>query len=215
MAIFVQRNSQRLGPYTIAEVRSQLASGALSLKDHVWWTGQQEWIPLVGSPVLKPDFVDPDPAMKRKGDAPTGLSPFSVAAVVAGALFPMAFFTSVPAIVFGVCALDDLRKNRGRTGKRMAITGLTLGIFFTLVWGAAVGWYYYDYDTFQAMKDRDDAIKAQVLLPTVAPSAPVVAPAPVAPPVPATNAAPVVAPAPAVNAPAAGTPATNAASAAH
>src|SRR5271170_2519726 len=126
MAIYVQRNSQRLGPYTLAELRSQLASGALSLKDHVWWTGRQEWVPLVGSDVLKPGFEDPDPAMKKKDGGPTGLSPFSIAAVVAGALFPMSFFTSVPAIIFGVCALDDLKRNRGRTGRRMAITGLAL-----------------------------------------------------------------------------------------
>ena len=123
MAIFVQRNSQKLGPYTLAELRSQLASGALSLKDYVWWTGQTDWIPLVGSQVLAPGFEDPDPAMKKKGDDPTGLSPFSIAALVAGVMVPMAFFTSIPAIVFGICALDDLRKNKRRTGKRLAEIG--------------------------------------------------------------------------------------------
>jgi len=204
MAIFVQRNSQRLGPYTVAEVRSQLASGALSLKDHVWWTGQTDWIPLVGSPVLKPDFVDPDPAMSKKGNEPTGLSPFSVAALGAGLIFPMAFFTSIPAIVFGLCALDELKKNPRRTGRKMAITGLALGIFFTLAWGAAVGWYYYDYDTIEAIKVRDQLVNSDRFVPT----APSLAPAPAPTP------APVVAPAPAAISPVqtapAPTPATNA-----
>jgi hypothetical protein len=201
MAIFVQRNSQRLGPYTVAEVRSQLASGALSLKDHVWWTGQEGWIPLVGSPVLKPDFEDPDPAMRKKSDNPQGLSPFSIAAVVAGLLFPMAFFTSIPAIVFGHCALHEIKKYPARTGRGLAIFGLVLGYFFTLIWGAAVGWYYYDYDTIEAIKDREQVVNSDVFVPATPPqaAAPVPAPAPVA------NSAP----------PPATTPATNAAPAAH
>ena len=185
MAIFVQRNSQKLGPYTLAELRSQLASGALSLKDYVWWTGQTDWIPLVGSPVLAPGFEDPDPAVKKKGDGPSGISPFSIAALVAGVLVFMAFFTSIPAIVFGICALDDLKKNKLRTGNRMALVGLALGVFSTLAWGAAVGLYYYNLDTIQSMKDRDDAVKSQVFVPTTPKAS-----APETAPTPATNAAP-------------------------
>jgi hypothetical protein len=201
MAIFVQRNSQKLGPYSIAELRSQLASGALSLKDYVWWTGQTDWVPLVGSAVLAPGFEDPDPAMKKKGNEPTGVSPFSIAALVAGVMVPMSFFTSIPAIIFGVCALDDLRKNKRRTGKRMAVIGLALGVLSTLAWGAAVGWYYYDYDAIQAVKYREEAMSSEPFVPsTEKPAAPAVAPTPVpavanrAPqpaPAPATNAAPV------------------------
>jgi hypothetical protein len=204
MAIFVQRNSQKLGPYTLAELRSQLASGALSLKDYVWWTGQTDWIPLVGSPVLAPGFVDPDPAMQKKGDDPTGLSPFSIAALVAGVMVPMAFFTSIPAIVFGVCALDDLRKHKRRTGRGLALTGLALGVLSTLGWGGLVGWYYYDYDDIQAVKYREDAMSSEPFVPvTSPPPAPVVAPTPApAAANPATQAAaPQPAPAPATNAP--------------
>ena len=198
MAIYVQRNSQKLGPYTIAELRSQLASGALSLKDYVWWTGQTDWIPLVGSQVLAPGFVDPDPAMKKKGDDPTGLSPFSIAALVAGVMVPMAFFTSIPAIVFGICALDDLRKNKRRTGRNLAITGLALGVLSTLAWGGAVGWYYYDYDDIQAVKYREEAMSSEPFVPvTTKTPAPAVAPTP-APAV--ANPAPQPAPAPATNA---------------
>jgi len=184
MAIYVQRNSQKLGPYTLAELRSQLASGALSLKDYVWWTGQTDWIPLVGSPVLKPGFEDPDPAFKKKGDEPSGTSSFAIAALVAGLLLPMAFFTSIPAIVFGVCALDDLKKHKLRTGRGMALIGLGLGVLSTLAWGAAVGAYYYEYDTLQAMKYRQEAVESQSFVPSTQK-----APAPVTPPA-TTNAAP-------------------------
>ena len=190
MAIYVQRNSQKLGPYTLAELRSQLASGALSLKDYVWWTGQTDWIPLGGSPVLTPGFVDPDPAMKKKGDDPTGLSPFSIAALVAGLMVPMAFFTSIPAIVFGVCALDDLRKNKRRTGRGLALTGLALGVLSTLIWGGLVGWYYYDYDDIQAVKDREEAVSSEPFVPAISKTPAPAAANPAVQPAPVTNAAP-------------------------
>jgi hypothetical protein len=183
MAIFVQRNSQRLGPYTLAEVRSQLASGALSLKDHVWWTGQEGWVPLVGSEVLKPGFEDPDPTVKKNSDEPSGLSSFSVAAVVAGLLFPMSFFTSVPSIIFGHCALIEMNKHPFLTGRRLAYVGLALGYFFTLVWCGVVGYYFYDIEKFHAIQEREDALKQVVLLPDYSTKTPA--------PQPATNAAPV------------------------
>lgn len=213
MAIYVQRNDQKLGPFTVAEVRSQLASGALSLKDHVWWTGQTGWVPLVGSEVLKPGFEDPDPAMRKKDDGMSGLSPFSIAALVAGLLFPFSFFTSVPAIVFGHCALYEIKKNPGRTGKSLAIIGLALGYFFTLLSAAAVGWYYYDYDKIEAIKYRQEAVDSVPFVPPVPKAAPP-APAPEPPPPPAPAPAPEATPAPAAVPPAPDavpTPVTNAA----
>ena len=198
MAIYVHRNDQRLGPYTLTEVRSQLASGALSLNDHVWWTGQEGWTPLVGSEVLKPGFEDPDPAAKKKDDGETGLSSFSVAALVAGCLPFIAFFATIPAIVFGHCALYELKQHPLRTGRRMAIAGLVLGYIFTLLWAGVVGWYYYDYDKIEAIRYREELVNSDVFVPPV----PGKTGTPSAAPVPATTK-----PAPAIQA----TPATNAA----
>jgi len=212
MAIYVHRNDQKLGPFTVAEVRSQLASGALSLNDHVWWTGEQGWIPLVGSPVLQPGFEDPDPAARKKPDGLTGLSSFSIAAVVAGCLFPLSFFTSIPAIVFGHCALYEIKKNPGRTGVGMAKIGLILGYFFTLVSVVLVGCYICFHDEVEAAKAREDAVNSDLFLPP----APVKATAPAAPSAPAPAATPAApSPAPAATnldqpmAPATATPANN------
>jgi hypothetical protein len=191
MAIYVQRNAQRLGPYTVAEVRSQLASGALSLKDHVWWTGQEGWTPLAGSVVLKPGFEDPDPAVREKADGESGISSFSIAALVAGLLVPFSFFTSVPAIVFGHCALYELKQNPKRTGRGLAIAGLVLGYFVTVVSAGLVGWYYYDLDNIQAQKAREEMVNSDRFVPPLPAAVPpprAAAPAPS--PTPATNAAP-------------------------
>ena len=198
MAIYVQRNAQTLGPYTVAELRSQLASGALSLKDYVKWTTQEDWIPLVGSAVLKPDFVDPDPKMKKKSDEPSGLSSFAVASVIAGCI-PLAFFSSVSAIILGVCALDEMKKHPLRTGRRVAWVGIGLGVFFTLVWGAITGCYFYFRDDIEAMNMRQEAVESQPFVPPLpkpaltppVSTAPAVAPALPTSPSPVTNSAPV------------------------
>jgi hypothetical protein len=108
----------------------------------------------------------------------------------------MSFFTSIPAIIFGICALDDLRKNKRRTGRGLALTGLALGVISTLAWGGLVGWYYYAYDDIQAVKYREEAVNSDVFVPPAAKSpapaavTPAVQPAPQPAPAPATNAAP-------------------------
>jgi hypothetical protein len=185
MAIYVQHNSQQLGPYTVAEVRSQLASGALSIHDPVWWQGQESWLPLGSSPMLEPGFKDPGSPAPKKSVELTGRSQFSIATLVAGCLFPLAFFATVPAIVFGHCALHEFKQNPKLTGRRMALTGLALGYFWTLVWTVAVGIYFYKYNDIQAMKERDAIVHSDVLVPPVPAKAPTR-------PTARTNAAPVV-----------------------
>ena len=62
MQLYVNRNNQQLGPFTEAEVKAKLASGELSLLDHVWWPGQATWMPLGQSPyggVVPPAFPIP------------------------------------------------------------------------------------------------------------------------------------------------------------
>jgi hypothetical protein len=187
MAIYVHHNSQQLGPYTVAEVKSQLASGALSIHDHVWWKGQEGWKPLGVSAVLEPGFKDPGGGVSKKPEGAAGLSQFSVAAVVAGCLFPLSFFSSVPAIVFGHCALVELKENPRRTGRGLALTGLALGYFFTLVSVAIVALWFYFQDQIEAAKYRDAMVHAVVLVPPLPPKAATAVPSPAL-----TNAAPAV-----------------------
>ena len=54
MQYYITRNNQQLGPFTEAEVKAQLAAGTISPQDHVWWQGQQGWIPLVQSSLMAP-----------------------------------------------------------------------------------------------------------------------------------------------------------------
>ena len=69
MQIYIHRNNEQLGPFTEAEVRAQLAAGAISLQDHVWWQGQANWVPLGESPLAA--SLSPT----APGAAPTAPSP--------------------------------------------------------------------------------------------------------------------------------------------
>jgi uncharacterized membrane protein YdbT with pleckstrin-like domain len=46
MQIYVHRNSQQLGPYSVAEVSTRLADGTFSRDDNAWCEGMSTWEPL-------------------------------------------------------------------------------------------------------------------------------------------------------------------------
>lgn len=43
---YISRNGENLGPYTEAQIRDQLTSGALTVEDHAWKDGESDWKPL-------------------------------------------------------------------------------------------------------------------------------------------------------------------------
>ena len=47
MEVFIQREGQQFGPYTVDEVNDFLESGELSPHDLAWFEGAPEWLPLV------------------------------------------------------------------------------------------------------------------------------------------------------------------------
>jgi hypothetical protein len=175
MGFYVQHNSQQLGPYTLAELRSQLASGALSLRDPVWWQGQAEWIPLAESSVFDPGFKDPTPA--RKTAELEGRSPFAMATLIMALISLICGpFTSVPTIVLGHCAFSELRQNPKMTGRSAARTGLIMGYIITLIYALLIGAYFYFQDDITRVTDREEAIR-EATPPPALPAAPARAPA--------------------------------------
>ena len=62
MDIYISKNGQQAGPYSIAEVTDRLKSGFLSPSDTWWRDGMEQWLPLVElkdiqSPVLDSEFT--------------------------------------------------------------------------------------------------------------------------------------------------------------
>jgi hypothetical protein len=142
MSYYVQHNGQQLGPFTEAEVRAQLASGAISASDHVWWEGQKDWLPLQTTPLVvsagtPPAVVAGTPAAAAY-QPPSALRPTSqlaIWALVCGCVsFFCWIFASIAAVVLGHMALSDLKKNPAQEGRGMAIAGLVLG-YLTMAFG--------------------------------------------------------------------------------
>jgi uncharacterized membrane protein len=137
MQIYIHRNNQQLGPFTEAEVRAQLASGTLSLQDHVWYQGLPNWMPLGQSPLaaapvpgLTPLPGAPAVPYPAAIQAPT--SKLAVWALVCGCLSLLCgLFASIPAIVLGHMGLSETRKNPALQGRGMALGGMILGYVFT------------------------------------------------------------------------------------
>jgi hypothetical protein len=145
MQIYVHKNNQQLGPFTEAEVKAQLVSGALSLQDHVWWQGQANWIPLGQSPLaatLAPTAPGSAPAVPSPlpgataafsggGSVPV-TSKLAIWALVCGCLSLLCgIFASVPAIILGHMGLSEIKKNPALQGRGMALAGMILGYVFT------------------------------------------------------------------------------------
>ena len=118
--------------------------------------------------------------------------------------------TALPAIVLGHLALREIKKNRGRTGRGLAIAGLVIGYIMTLLTIALIGSYFMFLPDIAKMTDREEALEEASIptLPThsLPPSNVVKSPAPANPhSVPVMNSAPTSTNTPATNAPAAST----------
>jgi hypothetical protein len=138
MQIYIHRNNEQLGPFTEAEVRAQLASGAISPQDHVWWQGQANWMQLSQSPLLAPGFTAPPGTAAAPSVNATGqeTSKLAIGSLVCGCLCLTLFcstFACIPAIILGHMALSAIKQNPGLRGRGMALAGTILGYLFVVL----------------------------------------------------------------------------------
>ncbi|MCE0521939.1 MAG: DUF4190 domain-containing protein [Methylacidiphilales bacterium] len=138
MQIFIHHDNQQQGPFTEDEIKAKLASGAISLQDHVWWQGQADWIPLGQSSLVAsgaPAAAPPVPGMPA---VPLAVAPASTTSqlaiwsLVCGCLSLLcSIFTAIPAIILGHMGRSEIKKNPALQGGGMALAGLILGYVFT------------------------------------------------------------------------------------
>jgi peptidyl-prolyl cis-trans isomerase B (cyclophilin B) len=127
MQIYIHRNNEQLGPFTEAEVKAKLASGAISLEDHVWWQGQANWVQLGQSPL-------PGTTAPSVGGSVPETSKFAIWALVCGCLSLFcSLFASIPAIILGHMGLSETKKNPALQGRGMALAGIFLGYIITTI----------------------------------------------------------------------------------
>jgi hypothetical protein len=142
MQIYVHRNNQQIGPFTEAEIRAQLASGAISPADHAWWQGQSGWVPLSQTPFggasapaapVVPG-APPVPAAPYPAGVTAPTSKLAIWALVCGCLSLLCgLFASIPAIILGHMGVSEIKKNPAVQGRGMALAGMILGYVFTVL----------------------------------------------------------------------------------
>ena len=152
MQIYINRNNQQLGPFTEAEDKAQLASGTISLQDHVWWQGQANWVTLAQSPFAAPvdqttpGTTPPIPAPPAATTAPYPVgnvrvtSNLAIWALVCGCVSLLCgLFASIPAIILGHMGRAEIKKNPSLQGGGMALAGMILGYVFTVLFVLYLG----------------------------------------------------------------------------
>ena len=124
MQILVNRQGQQLGPFTIEQLRAELAAGNVGSQDLAWWEGAPAWVAVSAVPGISA-------AAPAAGDG-SGLAVWSL---ILGLLsvFGCLFFSGIPAVICGHMALARKERAGVKTGKGLAITGLVTGYFGTIM----------------------------------------------------------------------------------
>jgi hypothetical protein len=157
MQLYLHQHGQQSGPFTEAEIREKLTSGAVDAQDLVWWEGQPAWVMLGTTPFADASSVPtppphslsgaPSPAPTTVTSAPTPIltpaaprtSGLAIGSLVCGLGSPLLCLTFIPAIILGHLALNDIRRKPGTQGRGLALTGLILGYGWPVLALAAMG----------------------------------------------------------------------------
>jgi hypothetical protein len=152
MEIHIARNGKQFGPFSLDEVRRQIAAGQLFLSDLGWTQGEADWKPLAAFPGLGMEAPSKDAAVSPLraldpgrpvagvvgGPAPTRTnSGAAVASLILGILSVsfLPVLASIPGIICGHTARSNIRQSNGAlTGGGMAVAGLVMSYLGLAFW---------------------------------------------------------------------------------
>ena len=152
MQIHIARDGKQLGPFSLDEVKSQLAAGTLSLSDNAWYEGAAGWAPLSsvpgvaggapGGPTIPAATTPTAPAGGPVVPAPTPSAPTEPLAIWSLVLSIVGFLgfccggsiLEIGAIVCGHLALSKINANPALQGRGLALAGLIIGYFVFVSW---------------------------------------------------------------------------------
>lgn len=139
MAWLIIAEGQKLGPLADQEILSWARAQRLRPSDLVWQDGMPEWLPAGQVPQLS-EIVGRvvAPAAARVGDdplmralLPVGRSGWAIAAGYLG-LFSLLVIPAPLALICGILAVRDIRRNPHKHGMGRAVFGIVLGGLGTL-----------------------------------------------------------------------------------
>lgn len=134
MEIFVHKQGQQHGPYTLEQLQNSVSNGTFSTADVCWHSGLEGWHPI--SSILPAT----SPLSGSASSPETKTEPLSIWSLVLGILSLSCFsiLAGIPAIICGHLSLGRLKKNTSLRGKGMAIAGLVLGYISSIISVVAV-----------------------------------------------------------------------------
>lgn len=137
----IQTDRGQSGPYPESVVLDWVRSGQLRQADPVWSPGMPSWVPagqtqpfaaaFAGVPtVAAPAKMGDDPILRAI--LPVGRSGWAIAAGYLG-LFAVLLLPAPFALITGILAVLDIRKNPSKHGMGRAIFGIVMGALFSLL----------------------------------------------------------------------------------
>lgn len=158
MSWYFAHGGSRFGPVPREELDRSVQAGALLPSDLVWTEGMEQWQPAGSVPGLFPDGyvappvpppvpvqpVRPAPPPQSMGDdammrmlLPVGRSGWAIAAGYLG-LFSFLAVPAPLALITGILAVLDIRRNPKKHGMGRAVFGIVMGVLGTAALIAAV-----------------------------------------------------------------------------
>lgn len=137
MQYYYRRAEQQVGPMSLDEVISAVRSGNVGPEDLVWAEGWNTWRAAHTVSGLFPNM--PRLPKKSAGDdagmrmlLPVGRSFWAIASGYLG-LFSVLLIFAPFALITGILAILDIKKNPEKHGMGRAIFGMVMGAFFSLI----------------------------------------------------------------------------------
>jgi large-conductance mechanosensitive channel len=133
MQVFIARDGQQTGPYSLEQARQMLRSGGASAEDLAWYEGAPEWLPLSKVPGIEDDSPPPPPLQPIRGTprpVESSTSGAAVASLVLGIVswIFLPFVAAIAAVITGHIGLGSIKRSAGAMrGRGMAIAGLIMG----------------------------------------------------------------------------------------
>ena len=137
MQYHYRRAEQQFGPMPLDAVIAASRAGNIGPDDLVWAEGWNTWRPAHTVPGLFPNMprvptksMGDDPAMRML--LPVGRSIWAIAAGYFGLLSILLIFAPF-ALITGILAIRDIKKNPEKHGMGRAIFGIVMGTLFSII----------------------------------------------------------------------------------